>query len=571
MIVITNRLPLRTLYPKPPEKCGIITGNIDRQEYPELSSLLYRVSFKVKSDQTGEVYQDLISSNFLFDNVNTKGGIRSGSLVTYQPKNKNDPNYGMIAQVKRVTAPPRNIEAVRMGGPRKPDAEKMFFDIEFLAPKEVGGKVIYEKKNLRKNDLKLYHQGDLVYSYECGPDFINYTVSPDGSTRLLERYYTARQNFRSSQSQQNRQRLQAVENELWNRRFVLDKNNQPKYPEISRIEEGFKRDGYIEYLNKMVERMVSLGFTPNDDTVTKRILGKAPNLKARFPVPKGAIPGKKITIEIGGKQIVVKIPDDSLDGSGNYWQKMLKPNEIIEVPIDKDDNAVVYPELSSKIKNKGDLEFIPTLIKGSFARGKDVKVLDMDKLIPPPKDQQFYIKAAKIKKVDGNNWKFKELDSFDKEMEQLIIDLEVLVDLELGVKTKYADGEKPGMMGKLGDLVGNALLSSSSCPGRMSDLVASMGALKEKATPELSDVEENQRLMDRTRARIEKGDEMQETIRRNRETKRPDVRRGGGRRKRKTRRKNYKKKRKTMRLNYIKDDYRRSRKRNRKKRTKRRR
>ena len=570
MIVITNRLPLRTLYPKPPEKCGIITGNIDRQEYPELSSLLYRVSFKVRSDQTGEVYQDLISSNFLFDNVNTKGGFRSGSLVTYQPKNKNDPNYGMIAQVKRVTAPPTNIEAVRMGGPRKPDPEKMFFDIEFLAPKEVGGKVIYEKKNLRKNDLKLYHQGDLVYSYECGPDFINYTVSPDGSTRLLERYYAARQNFRSSQSQQNRQRLEAVENELWNRRFVLDKNNQPKYPEILRIEEGFKRDGYIEYLNKMVERMVSLGFTPNDDTVTKRILGKAPNLKARFPVPKGAIPGKKITIEIGGKQIVVKIPDDSLDGSGNYWQKMLKPNEIIEVPIDKDDNAVVYPQLSSSIKNKGDLEFIPTLIKGSFARGKDVKVLDMDKLIPPPKDQQFYIKAAKIKKVDGNNWKFKELDSFDKEMEQLIIDLEVLVDLELGVKTKYADGEKPGMMGKLGDLVGNALLSSSPCPRRMSDLVASMGALKKKATPELSIDEKNQEVIDRLTAQMEKEDEMEAERQRNIETKRPDVRRGG-RRKRKTRRKNYKKKRRTMRLNYIKDDYRRSRKRNRKKRTKRRR
>ena len=91
-------------------------------------------------------------------------------------------------------------------------------------------------------------------------------------------------------------------------------------------------------------------------------------------------------------------------------------------------------------------------------------------MIPPPKDQQFYIKAAKIKKVDGNNWKFKELDSFDKEMEQLIIDLEVLVDLELGVKTKYADGEKPGMMGKLGDIVGNALLSSSACPSRMDDL-----------------------------------------------------------------------------------------------------
>ncbi len=148
MIVITNRIPLRTLYPKPQEKCGLLMGNLDNGQRPEISSLLYRVSFKVKSVQTGEIYQDLISSNFLFDTVNTKGGFRAGSLVTYQPKNKNDPNYGMIAQVKKVTAPIKNIEAVRMGGPRKPDPEKMFFEIEFLAPKEVGGKVIYEKKNL---------------------------------------------------------------------------------------------------------------------------------------------------------------------------------------------------------------------------------------------------------------------------------------------------------------------------------------------------------------------------------------------------------------------------------------
>lgn len=568
MIVITNRLPLRTLYPKPPEKCGIVTGNIDRQEYPELSSLLYRVSFKVRSEQTGEVYQDLISSNFLFDTVNTKGGFRAGSLVKYEPKNDQDPNYGMIAQVKKLIAPPINSEAVRLGAPRKPDPEKMFFDIEFLAPKEVGGKVIYEKKNLRKGDLKLYHEGDLVYSYECGPDFINHT-RPEGSTRLLEQYYAARQNFRSSQSQQNRQRLEAVENELWNGRFVLDKNNEPKYPEISQIDEEF-RDELFEYLNKMVERMVSLGFTPNDGTVVKRIIGKAPNLKARFPVPKGAIPGKKITIEIAGKQIVVKIPDASLDGNGNYWEKMLKPNEIIEVPIDKDDNASVYPQLNSSIKNKGDLQFIPTLIKGSFARGKDVKVLDMDKLIPPPKEQQFYIKAAKIKKVDGNNWKFKELDSFDKEMEQIIIDLEVLVDLQLGIKTKYADGEKPGMMGKLGDMIGNALLSSTACPSRMDSLKESLGQVVKKSTPKLSIDERNQIVIDRLTKQEEKEDEMEAERQRNIESKRREVRRGGRRRK-KTRRKNYKKKRRTLRLNYIKDDYRKSRKRNRKKRTKRRR
>ena len=569
MIVITNRLPLRTLYPKPPEKCGIVTGNIDRQEYPELSSLLYRVSFKVRSEQTGEVYQDLISSNFLFDTVNTKGAFRAGSLVKYEPKNKDDPNYGMIAQVKKLIAPPINSEAVRMGGPRKPDPEKMFFDIEFLAPKEVGGKVIYEKKNLRKADLKLYHEGDLVYSYECGPDFINYTSSREGSTRVLENYYTARNNYRTSENDVNKQRLTDAQNDLWNGRFVLDKNNEPKYPEISQIDEEF-RGQLFEYLNNMVERMVSLGFTPNDSKVVKKITGKAPNLKAQFPVPKGAVPGKKITIQIGGKDIIVKIPDASLDGSGNYWEKMLKPNQIIEVSIDKDDNSTVYPELSSSIKNKGDLQFIPTLIKGSFARGKDVKVLDMDKLIPPPKDQQFFIKAAEIKKVNGNNWKFKELDSFDKSMEQLIIDLEVLVDLTLGVKRNYKDGEKPGIMGKLGDTIANTLLSSTNCPNRMERLKDSLTIIKEKSTPKLSIDERNQITIDRLTVQEEKEDEMEAERQQNIETKRREVRRGG-RRKRKTRRKNYKKRRRTMRLNYIKGDYRKSRKRNRKKRTKRRR
>ena len=568
MIVITNRIPLRTLYPKPPEKCGIITGNLDNGQRPEISSLLYRVSFKVKTDQMGELYQDLTANNFGFDSVNVKGSIKSGTLVTYQPKNKDDPNFGMIAQVKKVTAPIVNIEAVRSGGPRKPDPEKMFFDIEFLAPKDVGGKVIYEKKNLRKSELKLYHEGDLVYSYACGPDFINYDGDgADGSTRILERYYTARQNFRSSQNPTNRAALREAENNLWNGRFILDENNEPKYPEISQIDAQFK-DQLFEYLNKMVERMVEQGFTPNDEANRKRISGKKPNLKARFPVPKGAKRGKKITITIGGKDIVVKIPgSQSLD---NNWNSILKSGEMVEVPIDRDDNLSIYDQLSNKIKDKGSLEFKPTVIRSDFARGKGVNVSDMNKMIPPPKDQEFYIRAAKIKKVDGRNWKFKELDSFDKDMEQLIIDLEVSVILELGVKTKYADGEKPGILGRLGDRIGNSLLSSSSCSSRMSDLRDAIGALKDKATPELSIGEINQQVIDRLTAQQEKDNEMNRLRQENIETKRREVRRGG-RRKKKTRRKNYKKRRRTMRLNYIKGDYRKSRKRNRKKRTKRRR
>ena len=157
-----------------------------------------------------------------------------------------------------------------------------------------------------------------------------------------------------------------------------------------------------------------------------------------------------------------------------------------------------------------------------------------------------------------------------EEMEQIIIDLEVLVDLQLGIKTKYADGEKPGMMGKLGDMIGNALLSSTACPSRMDSLKESLGQVVKKSTPKLSMDERNQQVIDRLTKQEEKEDEMEAERQRNIETKRREVRRGG-RRKKKTRRKNYKKKRRTLRLNYIKDDYRKSRKRNRKKRTKRRR
>ena len=106
MLVITNRLPLNTLYPKPEEKCGLLRGNIDSNpaQLPEISKLLYRVSFKFKSLQTGDVYQDLVSSNFLFDTTNTKGLIKSGSLVIYKPKNQNEKSFitsNLLVQFER--------------------------------------------------------------------------------------------------------------------------------------------------------------------------------------------------------------------------------------------------------------------------------------------------------------------------------------------------------------------------------------------------------------------------------------------------------------------------------------
>ena len=584
MLVITNRLPLNTLYPKPEEKCGLLRGNIDSNppQLPEISKLLYRVSFKFKSLQTGDVYQDLVSSNFLFDTTNTKGLIKSGSLVIYKPKNKTDPNYGMIAQVKKLTAPVMGQDAVRLGGPRNMDPEKMFFDIEFLAPKEVGGQIISIKKNLRKGDMELYHEGNLVYSYECGPDFINYDMSqsnfvgmediPIGSNSKLEYYYTTRADFRTTATPVNIQELSRAEDELWNDIFKLDNNNEPKYPDYDLINKRIYAPDNADmnldtYLNDMVERMVKTGFTPNKGKYQKKILGQGKRLKARFPVPRGAKRGQKITVNIGGEDIVVKIPDS--ETQDNDWAKVLKPNEMVETPIDINDNQSNYSKLNKNLKNKGKLQFIPIVIKAEYAKGKLDHKKEIDEMVKPPKNQQFVINDVHIKKIDGRNWKFKKLDKFDKEVEQLVIDLEVEVDLELGVETKLKEGEKQGVLSGLVDKFENSMVSGSSCPNKMNLLNNAFGVLKKKATP-LSNVEVGEMRMEKA---LNKRLAMLNSMRMYQENKnsgRTEVRRGG-RRKMKTQRKNYKKKRRTLRLNYIKNDYGKSRKRNRKKKTKKRR
>ena len=51
-------------------------------------------------------------------------------------------------------------------------------------------------------------------------------------------------------------------------------------------------------------------------------------------------------------------------------------------------------------------------------------------------------------------------------------------------------------MGKLGDMIGNSLLSSNSCR-RMDRLAESFGVLKNKVTPPLSDDEQDRRELEK--------------------------------------------------------------------------
>ena len=63
MIVITNRIPLRTLYPKPPEKCGIITGNLDNDDKVTDEELSKATAILEKAKRRGQRKEQLRNLN----------------------------------------------------------------------------------------------------------------------------------------------------------------------------------------------------------------------------------------------------------------------------------------------------------------------------------------------------------------------------------------------------------------------------------------------------------------------------------------------------------------------------
>ena len=454
-----DRIPLIKQYPKPERKCE---GN---------RNILYRVHFIYKSQQTGDKYYNLVGSNFVFNTDNPNRRIKAGDLVKYKPKGekgKEDPNYGQVARITKITSPIKDEEAIRKNLPVKPDKKLTLVDIDFQNPKEVNNKVIMDKKNVSMNSLELLLQDNDVVSFVCSSSLID--------KRVIRAYELARNNYKTERTTDNKRRLQESEDNLWNRYFEQDDNNQPMYPLLSEVDQI----NGIEELNKAVKRMVKLGFTADADDVRKKIIKRSKRKFAKFPVPEGFKPGKKITINIDGNDIVVKIPIQ-ING------QTPKVREMIEVEIDMADNNEIFDKLkaTSRLKKGKKLEFIPTVILSDYSNFDNGKKMVLGKLVKPSENQKFSIRSASIEKQGSHNFDFKKLDNFDKDIEKLVFDLEVKVILELDIKDQLPDGVEGTTMGNMGRSMKSAILSGNAlnCRENMRKLKEGTQELIEKIMP----------------------------------------------------------------------------------------
>jgi len=448
-IITINNLPLIRQYPKPERECK---GK---------RNILYRVHFVYKTRQTGEKFYNLVGSNFVFNTDNPDRKLKAGDLVKYKPKGdkeKSDPNYGQIARITKLMMP-KTGEVVL----KKESLTKV--DINFQNPKEVNNKVINEKKDISIESLELLLKDNDVVSFVCLQSLIN--------KQIIREYELSRNNYKGNKTNVNKRRLINAENNLWNRYFKQDDNNEPMYPIISEID---NIDG-IKELNKAIERMVKIGFTPDNSNVKKKIIEKNNKKFARFPVPEGFNPGKNITINIDGYDISVKIPIQ-IDG------KTPGIREIIEIEILQENNNNVYHKLKSSSNRQGKfLEFIPTVILSDYSNFDDGKKMILDKLVKPSKNQKFFIRSAEIVKEGDYNFDFKKLDRFDKDIEKLVLDLEVKVILELDLKDQIPEGAKMTTIGNFGRSIKSAILSGNSLNCR-----ENMRKLKEGTTEFINNV-----------------------------------------------------------------------------------
>ncbi len=415
-----NTNTLQTKYPKPQKKC-------------QDDKLLYRVTFGYKSRLSGDNIFPVTYENFDESFQKPKKIINPGDLVKYTPQNKKDPNYGRQALVVKVTKRFEKREAQSRGLEVNPDKDKYtFYDIKFVNPIVVQNQIIKDKKQLTRlnkdGSVQLEKMQDEVESYVCEESFYI------GGRRDVDSYIQARTSYNSNKNEQNEAVLRGTENRLWNQHFHLDENNEPQYPLITSLEPSVKTR-----LDSVVENMVKVGFLLGKKEMRPKIKKVKKGFTISFLMPKGANPGDTITIPVLSKtpgkgkmvEIVVKIP--IVNERGNT---PLENEYIRNVPISQELNSGVYDNLKSMSPSKDvDTKFKPTFIKASDYVGPE-KQKDMDLLVKPGSTQEYTISNARIVPQNGNKFTFKKLTSFDKASTPLVFDLYVVVDLTLKLNLK---------------------------------------------------------------------------------------------------------------------------------------
>ena len=312
--------------------------------------------------------------------------------------------------------------------------------------------------------------------------------------------------------------------------------------------------------------MIEMGFMPNKKGNKPIVRKRGRNKFLDFNVPEGAKPGQTMTVMVDGLAIVVTLPITLPNGN------IPKTNERITVPIEKSLNDSIYENIKkTRSKSGSNLEFIPTLIEAQYSNDKH---LNLEKMVKPSKNQKFKISNAEIIKhknpvhTSQDNFKFKPLIEYDKNISQLVFDIEVDVNLTLNVSENLSKEESKkrqefeakypvnGILNKVKRGVTSVIINGgNNCPSRMRKLKQYGSAMMLGITPQPSAVvaAAKKNIAAAGEANKVHGDAIA-ARNANIASGRPGVRRGGrktrrkNKRRRKTRRKN-KRRRKTRRKN----------------------
>ena len=435
--------PLITKYPKPKQECPI-------------NKVLYRVTFRYKAPgYSGSHMYNVTDYNFDFEIRDSKRKIRPGDLVKYVPKNKNDSNYKRLAYI--TSEKERQINQIK---------KSSTYNIKFINPLTVNNQIIREKKDIKASNLVLAPQVD---AYFCEDSFI--------PIKLIQDFKTARNAYKNNSQPQKRVLLQNAENKLWNNDFVLDDNNEPMYPKWVPRGDGVSQKKIQKKLNTDITRIVNVAFLPNKARNKPYVTGIKNKWTLNFIMPEGSKPGDVVTFNVNINKntvvdITIRIPQ-VVD------KHIPQPNEKISAPIEKYLNKSDYKNIKkTKLKDGPDLGFKPTFIEARFAKAPQ---RNLDKLVKPEANQNFRIKNAEIiKQKDGYNFRFKQLPFFDKNISDLIFDLEVDVELTLSSKKFLTKEEqekenqlslKNRLFAKTGRLLQNIVFNGSAdCPDKMKNL-----------------------------------------------------------------------------------------------------
>jgi len=244
---------------------------------------------------------------------------------------------------------------------------------------------------------------------------------------------------------------------------VKDENDNPKYPDISKIANTSKNA-----LNNEVNKMVNVGFLLGKKKNRPKVKKVRDDFTLSFLMPINSKPGNTITVGVnyGNDKIniVIRIP---LQINGNPPE----PNDYLnDIPISRELNSDKYDLLKPTGANKDvNLEFIPTFVKASeyiYESSDESKVKNLDTKMKPSSKQIYYISSVKIVPQNGNNFKFKELSLFNKNSRTLVFDLQV--NLELDLKLRVPDKEGETVLGRAGNRITEFIMNGSdNCPKYM--------------------------------------------------------------------------------------------------------